>query len=116
MNQDMQGIIPLYSEMRNDPDMAELVDLFTSEMPDRLRQVRTAWETSDLTTVQRLAHQLRGAACGYGFPALGKVAGALEDSLRANKAAALSNEVLISYREFTNVCQRVAAANVRKAA
>jgi HPt (histidine-containing phosphotransfer) domain-containing protein len=117
MDHDARGVFPLYSEMRNDPDMADLVELFTSEMPERLKQLGKAWDDSDMTTVHRLAHQLRGSAAGYGFPELGKAAGALEDAIKSNTVAGTkTNDILMSYRTFSNLCLRVVAGGMRKAA
>ena len=39
---------PLYSEFADDPDMAELVDMFVSDLPQRIQQIEQALETADL--------------------------------------------------------------------
>lgn len=72
---------PLHSEFAGDPDMAELVDLFVQEMPQRIEQIHAAWHAQELGQVQRLAHQLKGASGGYGYPTLGEAAARLEKTL-----------------------------------
>jgi HPt (histidine-containing phosphotransfer) domain-containing protein len=58
---------PLRSSLAGDPDMAELVDMFLEELPQRLTVLTTAVDAGDIETLRRLAHQLKGAAGGYGF-------------------------------------------------
>jgi HPt (histidine-containing phosphotransfer) domain-containing protein len=57
---------PLVSELASDPDFAELLAAFVSEMPKRISTLETALTASDLETLARLAHQLKGSAGGYG--------------------------------------------------
>jgi HPt (histidine-containing phosphotransfer) domain-containing protein len=63
--------------------MAELADLFFGELPQRIRSMRAALREGDEGGIRFLAHQLRGAAGGYGFPEVGEHAGAIEDQLLA---------------------------------
>lgn len=70
----------------DDPEMAALADLFFGELPGRIDSMRRALAARDLGSVQFIAHQLRGAAGGYGFPEIGAAAGALEDLLRRGGA------------------------------
>jgi HPt (histidine-containing phosphotransfer) domain-containing protein len=68
----------LVSELANDPDMLELVEMFVQELPQRVSALRQAITQSDLDSLQRLAHQLKGAAGGYGFPTITAAAKDLE--------------------------------------
>lgn len=67
-----------YSSLAADPDLAELVDLFVAELPERLAALHSALETSRIADVARFAHQLKGAGGSYGFPQLTPVAARLE--------------------------------------
>lgn len=69
---------PLLSEFWDDPDMAELVALFVETIPEKVRALEAAFEAGDAATLRRLAHQIKGAAAGYGFPPIGEAAEALE--------------------------------------
>jgi HPt (histidine-containing phosphotransfer) domain-containing protein len=70
------------SEFADDPDMREIVRVFVGDMPAKVREVRACWERGDLDRLMRLAHQLKGAAAGYGFPNISDAATSLEASLR----------------------------------
>lgn len=71
----------------DDPEMAELAELFLGGLAARLATIRRAWEAGDLAQVRFGSHQLRGAAGGYGFPEIGEAAGLVEDLLRGAESA-----------------------------
>jgi HPt (histidine-containing phosphotransfer) domain-containing protein len=66
----------------DDPEMAELAELFLEGLSSRITAIRKGWESRDLGQVRFGSHQLRGAAGGYGFPEIGEAAGLVEDLLR----------------------------------
>jgi HPt (histidine-containing phosphotransfer) domain-containing protein len=66
------------SEFVDDPDMVELVELFIAGIPAQIARLEAASATGDPDAVRRLAHQLKGAAGGYGFPTITEAAGRLE--------------------------------------
>ena len=68
----------IYSELASDPDLGELVELFVSELPDRVSSVEQAFESRDLPQLRTLAHQLKGASGSYGFHQITPIAGELE--------------------------------------
>lgn len=95
---------PLVSDFADDPSMAEIIGEFVAELPDRVAAIREAVRLSDTVKVRRIAHQLKGAGGGYGFPVISEAAGAVERRLTANggpepsvSRAAESIEILISY-------------------
>jgi len=68
----------LLSELLEDPDMLLLVEGFLvllAERMTRIEQHRTPMQRPELTS---LAHQLKGAAGGYGFPTITEAARAVE--------------------------------------
>lgn len=67
--------------MLNDPEFAELVDYFRGELPSRVRTLERSVEACDTDAVRRIAHQLKGAAPGFGFPDVGRAAQVLEERL-----------------------------------
>lgn len=103
-----EQLAPLRSKFANDPDMQEIVRLFAEELPQRMATMNKAWGDQQLDTVKRIAHQLRGSSAGYGFPAVGQVAGKLEDELRAapNTPDALE-KLRTSVDELISMCRRV---------
>ncbi|MGD9790870.1 MAG: Hpt domain-containing protein [Phycisphaerales bacterium] len=78
-----QPRVPLRSDLAADPDMKELVELFVSELPARADSVINAYQSRSLDTLQRLAHQLKGASAGYGFAPIGQAAASLESQILA---------------------------------
>jgi HPt (histidine-containing phosphotransfer) domain-containing protein len=76
----------LRSSFAVDPEMAELVALFVTELPTRIGVLRDAFEAGDFDSVRRLAHQLKGAGGGYGFPSISEAAGRVEAEIVASGA------------------------------
>jgi HPt (histidine-containing phosphotransfer) domain-containing protein len=66
------------SEFADDPDMIELVELFVAGIPAQIARLDAARAAGDPDGVRRLAHQIKGAAGGYGFPTITDAAGVLE--------------------------------------
>jgi HPt (histidine-containing phosphotransfer) domain-containing protein len=101
---------PIHSHFRDDPDMAELVGLFLTELPERVRAIEQALEARELAALSRLAHQLRGSGTIYGFPSLGRAAGVVEDGLK--RAAATPNadleRIAAQVDELVALCRRAA--------
>ncbi len=98
----------LKSKYENDPEMRELIELFVEELPERMGTIVSAWENRNLDTLRRMAHQLRGASGGYGYPTIGEAAGKLEEQLKGLQAAddtALEG-VANGLRELTELCRR----------
>ncbi|MFO0827710.1 MAG: Hpt domain-containing protein [Phycisphaerales bacterium] len=83
------------SEFADDPDMREIVEFFVNDLGDRVAAISAAFQSDDLSRLRTLAHQLKGAAGGYGFPAIGMAAATVERELLADQAtlSALSEKV-----------------------
>ena len=78
---------PILSEFASDTDMRELVEFFVDELGERVAAIRAAFESGDKDRLRTLAHQIKGAAGGYGFPAISNTAATLERMLLAEEAA-----------------------------
>lgn len=104
------GNDPIFSEFADDADMAELIEMFVDEMPERVSQLESCWEQSDGEAIKRLAHQLKGASGGYGFSVVGQAAATLEDAIKeqlsGDQADALSS-LQQQFDELVNLCQKV---------
>ena len=107
MKQDSPHNAAIVSKLANDPDMAEIVKLFVDELPGRVEAIENSLTRQDFDALVRLAHQLKGAAGGYGFPQITDAARTLEESAQATKDLdRLATEV----RELGDLCQRARAA------
>src|SRR5712671_2494588 len=94
---------PIVSEFATDPEMAELVQMFITELPGRVASLHAAWTGKKITELTRMAHQLKGASAGYGFPTIGQAASALESRLRqldVATAQASVDKLAAEYREL----------------
>jgi HPt (histidine-containing phosphotransfer) domain-containing protein len=101
---------PLRSEFANDPDMRDIVEMYVTEMPERIAQLTNLWTSQQLDELRRVAHQLKGASGGYGFPTVGKAAGKVENSLMAlsdGSANASLAQLRLQVEDLINTCQRV---------
>jgi signal transduction histidine kinase/DNA-binding NarL/FixJ family response regulator len=77
------ALAPVVSTFADDPDMAEIVDRFVASLPDRVAALRAevAAGAAGRDALRRLAHQLKGGADGYGFPAITEAAAAVEGAV-----------------------------------
>jgi HPt (histidine-containing phosphotransfer) domain-containing protein len=73
---------PIRSQYEDDPDMLELVQGFAAELPGRAQDLESRLDQGALEDLQRLAHQLKGAGGGYGFPQITEAAASLEQALK----------------------------------
>ncbi len=96
----------LLSEFADDPDMQDLVELFVNELPERVEVLRTGLESNALDQVQRVAHQLKGASGGYGFPLIGDCAAKVEAAV---KAGAALEQIRRCVDELADLCRRAAS-------
>lgn len=73
---------PLRSQYQDDPDMRDLVREFAAGLPARAAELERLLGEGQLAELSRIAHQLKGAGGGYGFPLITERAAALESSLK----------------------------------
>lgn len=100
----------IVSSMAGDPEMQELIAYFVSELPMRTQALEEAWLAADSASMGRIAHQLKGAAGGFGFARIGDAAGELESSIGntpvgEDAVRALETQV----RRLLDLCMRAAA-------
>jgi len=97
----------LISDFAADADMAELLEFFVAELSRRIGEITDAHEQGELGRLRTIANQLKGAAGGYGFPAISAIAGELESLLRSSDppVRALDEKV----QALINLCRRASA-------
>jgi len=102
---------PIRSRFADDPEMREIVAFFVAEVPNRLHELRQAWSSGDRVRVRTIAHQMKGAAGGYGFGEIGESAARLEAALaRADRASTPSNDARGAFESFVSLLARVTEA------
>lgn len=77
-----QQIEYVYSELADDPDLRDLIQLFVDEMPYRAALYEELFRAGDFDELRRAIHQLKGAAGSYGFLPITEAAATLEQSIR----------------------------------
>jgi HPt (histidine-containing phosphotransfer) domain-containing protein len=70
------------SSFADDPDMTEAITEFVAMLPQRISKVCELLSDENLTEVQRLLHQLKGAGGGFGFDGITRLAAEAEQSLK----------------------------------
>lgn len=102
---------PIRSRFADDPEMGEIVSYFVAEVPHRLHELRRSWDAGDRARVRTIAHQMKGAAGGYGFPQIGESAAALEHALsKPESNDAPSAPARNAFESFVAMLSRVVEA------
>lgn len=107
-----QPSVPLFSEFASDASMTELVTLFVEEMPGKIESLRNALGSGSFDALKRVAHQLKGAAGGYGFPVIGEAAGKIEAFIVQNPnlgTEAKLQGLKAQVEQLTELCARARA-------
>lgn len=102
---DNETLTPVYSDFSDDPDYSELLNFFVDALPERLARLLEFQESGEIESLRELAHQLKGAGGGYGFPGLTEAARELESACKEK------NQDLISKRldQLTEYMSRIVA-------
>lgn len=69
---------PIRSAYADDPDFQEVLVEFMAGIQERPAMMRALFEAGAIDDLRVLAHQLKGAGGGYGFPGLSTAAAELE--------------------------------------
>jgi HPt (histidine-containing phosphotransfer) domain-containing protein len=86
----------------DDPDMQEILVDFCNRLPDTVRRLQQAFEMRDMTSVQRISHQMKGAGGGYGFESLSIIGAQLEAEAKHLQWSPALSELA---DEFIRQCQ-----------
>lgn len=97
---------PIYSKFGDDPDLGELVELFVSEIPERIAALEAQFSGRDFVRLGQTAHQMKGAAGSYGFPGITPVAARVEAAAKADEPEDRIREAL---DELLAMCRRMRA-------
>jgi len=96
----------LLSEFKDDPDMAELVQVFVQGLSDRVAAIERALEEENLETLADIAHQLKGTGGGVGYPSITKAAGLLEQAIKTRSGL---DELHRKVNELVALCRSARA-------
>jgi signal transduction histidine kinase/CheY-like chemotaxis protein/HPt (histidine-containing phosphotransfer) domain-containing protein len=96
---------PIFSDFADEEDMKELVTSFVAGLSMQVERLRAAQASADFDGLQRIAHQLKGAAGGYGFMQITDAASALEHAVRGRESTVDANVARIA-----DLCRRARAS------
>ncbi len=94
----------IVSELADDEEMTALVERFTNNLPQQAQRLEDAADAKERETIRRLAHQLKGAAGGYGYPTITTAASRLEQQAREGETFAQA------LAEVCDLCRRARAS------
>ena len=77
----IREISPIVSTLATDPDFAELVVDYVSDIPARIESCIGFVEAQNWPELKRFAHQIKGSAGSYGFGQITAIAALLEAAL-----------------------------------
>ena len=78
---------PLLSDFADDADMMEIIEPFVSGLDERAATMQKALASSDYEALSCVAHQLKGAAGGYGYPSISDAAKVVELGAKSREPA-----------------------------
>ena len=104
MDQSINPTGTIYSDLTNDDDLRDIVALFVDEMEGRVTKIESEYASSDLYSLGRTVHQLKGAAGSYGFAKITQAATAVEERIRD---AAPNEELETSVKELVALCRLI---------
>ena len=102
---------PLLSELASESAVAPLIPMFVASLLVKVVLIRSAAADDDMAKVVRTAHQIRGAAGGYGYPSITAVAQAIEEAAAAPTPPAVLSAMV---DQLDALCDRAAAGLPRQ--
>jgi len=102
------------SELADDPQLADILPEFVERLPEQLDALREALKEERMDDLERLAHGLKGAGGGYGYPTLSEAAELLERAASRRRTCE-ATEALAGVQEVCAAIQRGWARRARHA-
>ena len=96
----------LYSTMGDDPDVADLVETFVDEVPNRVARIVDCLQRQDWDALGFAAHQFNGAAGSYGFTQVTPALARLESLAKGGADGAQTRQAV---EEVVELCGRMRA-------
>ncbi len=100
----------LLSELADDPDMDLLINRFVGKLGTKVTLMREYLSNHQLDQLGCIAHQLKGAGGGYGFPSISKSARHLEECAKTDIDLA---KIQSAVSELATICERAMAGGIR---
>jgi two-component system sensor histidine kinase/response regulator len=100
----INGLRALREEGQPDP-LAELVDLFLLDAPERIHRLRHGVVQGDAKAIQHAAHSLKGSSSNLGLRRLARLSGQLDKEAKAGQLLMAEAQVKAVVEEFEAVAE-----------
>jgi hypothetical protein len=104
MYQTLQAPEPIFSAYVHDPDLADLVAIFSEELPSRIAIMGTYMDGDEIGNLLFAAQQLRVSAVRYGFDQLAPCIQRLESLILDQSPR---HDLETAFQDFVDTCDRV---------
>jgi len=108
MDEREADMTPLHSTFADDPEMADVVEVFIRQLPHRIESLRSLMLAGELEALRDAAHQIKGAGGGYGYPTMSEKAADLERLLHESQPD--HEAVDRALRDLVQLCERARIA------
>ena len=93
----------LISSLADDPELVQVLDIFIEMLPEMIDSIGAAWRESDMETLKRHIHELKGAGGSAGFPIVMECAAHVENTVATGQADQLAQTV----EELLGLCEQI---------
>lgn len=94
---------PITSEFADDPDMEVLIAEFVASLSGRARAILDHIDQGAIEQARSMAHQLKGAGGGYGFPQVTDAARTVDMAIRERRI----DDAQVAAQALVTLCARV---------
>ncbi len=99
---------PIISELANDQDYREVIEIFLEDLPLELQAISEAYDNSDIDQLKYHIHTIKGAGGSAGFPVIKEKAAQAEKNVIEGELDSLQSSI----DELTQLCKRAIANNI----
>jgi HPt (histidine-containing phosphotransfer) domain-containing protein len=92
----------IFSFLEGDPDYQKAIETFVDNLPNRVEEIKGAYEKGDMKDLAFKVHSLKGLGGFAGFPVFTEKAKLMEETLKANEIDTLHAQV----DELVQLCLR----------
>ena len=97
-------------EFMDDPEFIELVNKFLEDLPDKLHDINTAYQSHDWANLKALVHKLKGTGASFGYPVITELATLIHKDLLDSNYAALQRTLAELNKSCQNIFEQQGAA------
>ncbi len=93
------------SELAQDPDMKQVLDIFLKDLPVRMKMISDALDKQDMAGLRQLICDIKGMGANIGFPLLTERAAIIESRI----GETLTGDIDKKVRELQKICREIIA-------